>query len=187
MSTFALFVNCSVHAVNGKNRFLLNTDVLMSPKSHTSISKCVVFMNNLVVFEEWVNNSPKSHTSILFLKCVVFMNNLVVFEEWVNNSPKSHTSDLKCVVFVNNLVVFEEWVNNCRWVWQNTTDVGKCTHQYDEKQGNNTWTLSTKVVFFRRKKIDRQQKKKEVKKRIKITYSFLTFLTSAPSCLSLLE
>ena len=53
-----------------------------------------------------MNNSPKSHTSIL--KCVVFMNNLVVFEERVNSSPKSHTSILKCVVFMNNLVVFEE-------------------------------------------------------------------------------
>ena len=51
------------------------------------------------------------------------------------------------------------------------TDLGKCTHQCYEKQGNNnTRALSTKkffeIVFFGCKKIDRQPKKKEVKKRI---------------------
>ena len=38
---------------------------------------------------------------------------------------------------------------------QNRTHLGKCTHQYDETQGNNdTRALSTKFVFFGCKKID---------------------------------
>ena len=49
--------------------------------------------------------------------------------------------------------------------WQNRTDLGKCTHQYDETQGNNdTWALSTKTLFFRYKKIDNKKKKKAAKK-----------------------
>ena len=32
----------------------------------------------------------------------------------------------------------EEWVNNCWWGWQNRTDLGKCTRQCDETQGNNS-------------------------------------------------
>ena len=48
------------------------------------------------------------------------------------------------------------------------TDLGKCTRQYDETQGNkNTQALSTKTVFFGcKKKTARQQKKKEAKKKI---------------------
>ena len=38
----------------------------------------------------------------------------------------------------------------------------KCTHQYDEKQGNNnTRALSTKIVFFTCKKIDNKRRKKQ--------------------------
>ena len=40
---------------------------------------------------------------------------------------------------------------------ENTTDAGKCTHQYDETQGNtSTQALSTKIVFFECKKRDMQ-------------------------------
>ena len=37
------------------------------------------------------------------------------------------------------LYVLNSWdgSNNCWWGWQNKTDRVKCTHQYDEKQGNN--------------------------------------------------
>ena len=43
----------------------------------------------------------------------------------------------------------------------NRTDLGKRTHQYEEKQGDNdTRALSTEIVFFGCKKIDGQQKKK---------------------------
>ena len=43
------------------------------------------------------------------------------------------------------------------------TDLAKCTHQYDKKQGSNcTRALLTKVATFRCKNIDRDQKKKEV-------------------------
>ena len=49
---------------------------------------------------------------------------------------------------------------------ENRTDLGKCTHQCDGKQGNNsTQALSTKIVFFGCKKRDGQQKRKEPKKR----------------------
>ena len=42
-----------------------------------------------------------------------------------------------------------KWVNNCWWGWQNRRDLGKCTHQCDETQGNNSvQALSTKNVFF---------------------------------------
>ena len=48
----------------------------------------------------------------------------------------------------------------------NKENVGKCTHQRDETQENNsTQALSTKIVFFGCKKRERQQKKKEAKKR----------------------
>ena len=54
-----------------------------------------------------------------------------------------------------------------QWV-QNRTDLGKRTHQCDEKQGNNsTQALSTKMVFFGCKKRDGQQKKKKAKKTIR--------------------
>ena len=46
------------------------------------------------------------------------------------------------------------------------TDIGECTHQYDETQGSNTTqALSTKKFFFGCKKRDRQQKKMAAKKR----------------------
>ena len=53
------------------------------------------------------------------------------------------------------------------WCWtQDRTDLVNGTHQRDETQGNNsTQALSTKVVFFRCKKIATQQKEKEAKKR----------------------
>ena len=31
-----------------------------------------------------------------------------------------------------------DWVNNCWWGWQNRTDLGKCTHLYDETQALST-------------------------------------------------
>ena len=34
-----------------------------------------------------------------------------------------------------SLTFLLKWVNNCWWSWQNRIDLGKCTHQYDEKQG----------------------------------------------------
>ena len=48
----------------------------------------------------------------------------------------------------------------------NRTDLGKCTHQCDETQRNNSiQALSTKIVLSGCKKWDGQQKKKEAKKR----------------------
>ena len=48
---------------------------------------------------------------------------------------------------------------------ENRTDLGKCSHQYDEKQGknNNTQVLFTNCLL--RVQEDRQQKKKGVTKR----------------------
>ena len=41
------------------------------------------------------------------------------------------------------------------------TDLGKCIHQYDEKQGNSsTRALSTKIVFFGCNKMDTHKPKK---------------------------
>ena len=34
-----------------------------------------------------------------------------------------------------SLTFLLKWVNNCWWGWQNRIDLGKCTHQYDEKRG----------------------------------------------------
>ena len=50
---------------------------------------------------------------------------------------------------------------------ENRTDLGKCSHQYDEKQGknNNTQVLFTNCLL--RVQEDRQQKKKGVKKTTK--------------------
>ena len=43
---------------------------------------------------------------------------------------------------LKNEVLFVELseprVKNCWWGWQNRTDPGKCTHQCDETQGNNS-------------------------------------------------
>ena len=51
------------------------------------------------------------------------------------------------------------------WLWQVRTDLGKCTHQWDETQENNsTQALLTKIVFFGCEKGDRQQKNMEAKK-----------------------
>ena len=48
----------------------------------------------------------------------------------------------------------------------NRTDLKKCTTNTTTKTGNNnTHTLSTNNVFTRCKKIDRQQKRKDIKKR----------------------
>ena len=47
--------------------------------------------------------------------------------------------------------------NNCWWGWQNRTDLVKCTHQYDKKQGNsNTRALSTNCLLHVQE--DKQQK-----------------------------
>ena len=55
----------------------------------------------------------------------------------------------------------------CLCCW-NRTDLGKCTHQDDEKQGNNnTHMLLTKDLFFRCKKI--------ITKRSRNFLSFLFF------------
>ena len=48
----------------------------------------------------------------------------------------------------------------------NRTDLGKCTHQCHETRGNNsTRALSTKIVFFMCKKIDKTN----------VYYCFLVF------------
>ena len=56
----------------------------------------------------------------------------------------------------------------CFWfvcLFEIRTDLGKCTHQCNEAQGNNsTQTLSTEIVFFGCKKMD-NKKKEEAKKR----------------------
>ena len=52
-------------------------------------------------------------------------------------------------------------VVSMRLCWQNRTHLGKCTHQYDEKQGNNnTQALLTNIVFFGCKKIDNKRRRK---------------------------
>ena len=56
----------------------------------------------------------------------------------------------------------EEWVNNCWWGWQSRTDLDQCTHQCDGTQrNNNTQALSTKIVFFKCKKIDNKRSSKQ--------------------------
>ena len=55
----------------------------------------------------------------------------------------------------------EEWANNCWWGWQSRTHLGQGTHQCDETQrNNNTQALSTKIVFFKCKKIDNKRSSK---------------------------
>ena len=45
--------------------------------------------------------------------------------------------------------VLHKWVNNCWWGWQNRRDLGKCTHQCDETQGNNSvQAISTKKCLL---------------------------------------
>ena len=85
---------------------------------------------------------------------------------------KSVTSSL----FWNKFGVVRQ---GCNSRLHNGRDLWKCTHQCDETQGNNSaQAISTKTVFFGCfKKIGRQQKKKEAKKRTDI-------FTSPPSCLS---
>ena len=48
----------------------------------------------------------------------------------------------------------KEWVNNCWWGWQNRTDLGKCTHLYDETQGTIKHERFRQRVFVRCKKRD---------------------------------
>ena len=58
----------------------------------------------------------------------------------------------------NNNKIKTEGVNNCWCSCQNRTDLGKCTHQCDETQENDsTRTLSTEIVFFGCKTIYRQE------------------------------
>ena len=60
----------------------------------------------------------------------------------------------------------------------NRTDLGKCAHQYDKKQANNsTRALSTKIVFFGCKKIDNKIDHKIDHKDHKVfTFFFLCYL-----------
>ena len=49
--------------------------------------------------------------------------------------------------------------------WCNRTGLGKCTHQCDETQGNNSaQVLSTKVIFFGCKKTDNNRRRKQKKR-----------------------
>ena len=56
----------------------------------------------------------------------------------------SHCGHMEFFECREKLVLKTEWVKNCWWGWQNETDLGKCTHQCNETQGNNsTQALST--------------------------------------------
>jgi len=62
---------------------------------------------------------------------------LSLYITWQNTLP-FHDKNKDTLIFFygKNTWVSEEWVNNSWWGWQNRTELGKCTHQCDETQGN---------------------------------------------------
>ena len=74
-----------------------------------------------------------------------------------------------------NIFLEVKWVNNRWWRWQNRTDLGNCTHQCDETQGNNSSGARRQTT----KAEDKQQKKKEAKSVYLLTHEEQFFLSKA--------
>ena len=105
---------------------------------------------------EWVNHfafssvsSQKDSTAWPFVVLMSFLTHLI----------------MSCILMalITSHQIFQLLLHRDGNIQINKTDLGKCTHQCNETHGinNSAQALLRKIVFFRCKKIDRQQKKKE--------------------------